>query len=83
MNRDAMLGQNHDVYHEFPEYAERIDKMRSSDPGFAALVEKYTNVNREVIRIEQGVEPRDHFTFESLKKKRLLHKDELYRYLSL
>lgn len=81
MNLDSMLGQNHDVYHEFPEYAERIDKMRAHNLDFARLVDAYTEINREVIRIEQGIEPRDHFYFEELKKKRLVHKDLLYRML--
>lgn len=81
MNRDAMLGQNHDVYHEFPEYVERIDNLKQTDKNFARLVEKYTDVNRKVIRVEQGIEPRDHFSFEQLKKRRLLHKDQLYSIL--
>lgn len=81
MNLDAMYGQNHDVYHEFPEFAERIDNLRQHNLDFARLVEAYTSINREVIRIEQGVEPRDHFYFEELKKKRLVHKDQLYKLL--
>lgn len=81
MNLDSMLGQNHDIYHEFPEFADRIDNLRQQDLDFARLVDAYTEINREVIRIEQCVEPRDHFYFEELKKKRLVHKDQLYRML--
>lgn len=81
MNLDSMLGQNHDVYHEFPEYADRIDNLRTHNLDFARLVDAYTEINREVIRIEQGIEPRDHYYFEELKKKRLVHKDLLYRML--
>lgn len=81
MNLDSMLGQNHDIYHEFPEFADRIDNLRQQDLDFARLVDAYTAINREVIRIEQGIEPRDHFYFEELKKKRLVHKDQLYRML--
>ena len=82
MNRDSMLGQNHDVYHEFPEFADRIDNLKESDKNFARLVDKYTAINREVIRVEQGVEPLDHLSFEQLKKQRLLHKDQLYAILN-
>ncbi|MBT8131094.1 MAG: DUF465 domain-containing protein [Gammaproteobacteria bacterium] len=76
-----MYGQNHDVYHEFPEYRQRIDLLIQVDLDFAKLVDDYTTVNREVIRIEQCVEPRDHFYLEELKKKRLVHKDRLYAFL--
>ena len=81
MNLDSMYGQNHDVYHEFPEHVERIDNLKKSDLDFAELVEAYTKINREVIRIEQCVEARDHFYLEELKKKRLVHKDRLYAFL--
>ena len=81
MNLDGMYGQNHDVYHEFPEFAERIDSLRSMNLDFARLVDDYTRINREVIRIEQGVEPRDHVYFEELKKRRLHHKDMMYAIL--
>lgn len=81
MNLDSMYGQNHDVHHEFPEHAELIDKLIKDDLDFAKLTEEYTKVNREVIRIEQNVEPRDHYYLEELKKKRLEHKDRLYALL--
>ena len=81
MNLDSMYGQNHDVYHEFPEHKERIDDLKKVDIGFAKLVDEYTKVNREVIRIEQCVDARDHFYLEELKKKRLVHKDRLYAFL--
>lgn len=81
MNLDSMYGQNHDIYHEFPEHTEQIDKLKTADLDFARLVENYTRINREVIRIEQCVEPRDHFYLEELKKKRLVHKDRLYAFL--
>lgn len=82
MNRDAMLGQNHDVYHEFPEFADRINDLIERDRQFAHLVDKYTELNRKVIRAEQGVDAREHFDFERLKKRRLLHKDQLFAILN-
>ena len=81
MNLDSMYGQNHDIYHEFPEHTDRIDKLKKLDLDFAKLIDEYTKLNREVIRIEQCVEPRDHFYFEELKKKRLVYKDRLYAFL--
>lgn len=81
MNLDSMYGQNHDVYHEFPEHISQIDKLKKSDLDFAQLFDEYTQLNREIIRIEQCVEPRDHYFLEELKKKRLVHKDRLYAFL--
>ncbi|MBT8143687.1 MAG: DUF465 domain-containing protein [Gammaproteobacteria bacterium] len=76
-----MYGQNHDIYHEFPEFADRIDTLKTHNLDFARLVDTYTKINREVIRIEQNIEPKDHVYFEELKKKRLYHKDLLYSFL--
>ncbi len=81
MQQDEMLGQNHDVYHEFPEHQEQIDKLKESSQEFSRLFDEYTEVNRQVIRIEQLVEPRSHDFFEALKKKRLLIKDKIYNFL--
>ncbi len=40
MNLDSMLGQNHDLYHEFPEFVELIDELKDSDNSFAQLAHK-------------------------------------------
>jgi len=77
-----MLGQNHDVYHEFPEFADQIDSLKQTNRQFARLVDEYTELNREIIRVEQKVKPLDHFSFEDLKKRRLLSKDQLYAVLN-
>lgn len=81
MEQDEILGQNHDIYHEFPGHQERIDVYRKTNQEFAKLFDEYTEVNREVIRIEQLVEPRSHEFFEGLKKKRLLIKDRIFKLL--
>ena len=81
MNIDSILGQNHDLQHEFPEFSELIKKLWESDEEFAHLADDYTKLNREVIRIEHGVEARDNRYCEDVKKKRLLHKDRIYAVL--
>ncbi|MEE9141141.1 MAG: DUF465 domain-containing protein [Gammaproteobacteria bacterium] len=78
MNVDSMMGQNHDLYHEFPEFAELIKELQNSDDKFAELCDHYTELNREVIRVEQHVEPVSHNCFEDLKKQRLHCKDLIY-----
>ena len=78
INIDSIMGQNHDLQHEFPEFSELIDKLWETDENFAHLADDYTRLNREVIRIEKGVEPRDNHYCEDVKKNRLLHKDRIY-----
>ena len=76
-----MYNEHHDLIHEFPEYREQIHQLKMSNNHFARLFEEYHDVDREVRRIEQGVEtPSDVYT-EDLKKRRLLLKDELYAML--
>lgn len=73
-----MLGENHDLLHELPEYREKIHEMKLGNAHFSKLFDEYHEVDHEVRRIEQGVEtPSDDYT-EELKKKRLLLKDELF-----
>ncbi len=76
-----MFGENHDLFHEFPEYEDRIQELKTSDSRFARLYEEYHKVNDEVWRIEEGIENTDDLYLEELKKKRLHYKDELYAIL--
>ncbi|HEY9200858.1 MAG TPA: YdcH family protein [Gammaproteobacteria bacterium] len=73
-----MLGEKHDLIHELPEHKERIHELKTSNPHFARLFDKYHDVDHQVRRIEEGIEtPSDDFT-EELKKERLHLKDELF-----
>jgi len=73
-----MLGENHDLYHELPEYKDRIDKLKGLDAHFAGLLSEYHTVNGEVERTEEGIEVHSDLYTEELKKKRLYLKDQLY-----
>ncbi|MEE4377172.1 MAG: DUF465 domain-containing protein [Candidatus Competibacteraceae bacterium] len=76
-----MLGENHDLFHELPEYQEQIKVLRTNDDHFAELFDDYHRVNREVERIEAGLETPSDFYTEDLKKQRLHLKDQLYTLL--
>lgn len=72
-----MFGEKHDLVSEFPEHKDRIHDLKQSDRHFSRLADKYTNVDQEIYRIEQGAQtPPDDYT-EQLKKQRLQLKDEL------
>ena len=73
-----MFGEKHDLIHEFPEYKEKIHKLNASNPHFAKLCDEYHELDDEVLRIEEGIENTSDDYLESIKKKRLLLKDQLY-----
>lgn len=76
-----MLGETHELISDFPEHRDRIEQLRIADVHFARLCGAYDDVNREVLRIEQGIEtPSDAYT-EELKKRRVLLKDQVYTLL--
>jgi hypothetical protein len=67
----------HELNEEFPEQADRIHALKTSDSHFAGLTETYHTVNRGIHRIESGVEPADDLVLEEMKKQRLALKDEI------
>lgn len=73
-----MFGEKHDLIHEFPEYKEKIHTLKTNDHHFANMYDKYHELDHEVIRIEEGIENTSDDYLESLKKKRLMLKDQLY-----
>ncbi len=76
-----MLGEHHDLHHEFPEFSDQIHQLKINNRHFARLFDKYHEVDKEIIRIEQGLEtPPDEY-LENRKKERLALKDELYQML--
>ncbi len=73
-----MYIQPHDVEHEFPEYRQTLEEMRSQDTHLAKLVAEYEQLNSEIVDIEENDKPFQDFEFEEMKKRRLLLKDEIY-----
>lgn len=76
-----MLGEKHDLIHEFPEYKDKIHALKVGNSHFAALFDEYHEVEHEVRRIEEGIETTSDDYLESLKKKRLGLKDALFAML--
>ncbi len=77
-----MLGEKHDLHHEFPEYRDRIHELKVGNPHFAKMFDDYHEIEHEVRRIEEGVENTSDVYLEDLKKKRLHLKDALYRMIT-
>lgn len=76
-----MLGEMHDLIHEFPELVGKIDAMRAADPAFAEDMAKYDALDARVRKLEELGTPVADETIEDLKKERLMMKDRLYERL--
>lgn len=76
-----MLGESHDLLHEFPDLEERIATLRSENAEFAKLMDQYDGLDARVRGIEELGTPVADETIEDLKKERLHLKDALYEIL--
>ncbi|MDD2700445.1 MAG: YdcH family protein [Sideroxydans sp.] len=65
----------------FPEYRELISRLKVNDPHFHRLFNKHNELDQQVKNMEAHIEPASHEDIESLKKKKLLLKDEMYELL--
>lgn len=76
-----MLGEHHSLPREFPEYKDKIHELKTSNPEFAKLFEKYEDIDKEIYRIEMQIENTSDEYLENLKIRRVKLKDELYTML--
>jgi hypothetical protein len=72
---------HHPLVKEFPEYKETIHRLKTDDPAFHRLMEKYEELDKHIFRIEDGSEPTEDVVVEQLKKERLALKDEVLQML--
>ena len=72
----------HELAEEFPEYADLIHKLKTSDAHFAKLADAYHEVNRDIHRLETRVEAASDLREEDLRKQRIRLKDEIAAMLS-
>ncbi len=72
---------NHDLEHEFPQYLDKMRKLKKGDAHFAQLSAQYAKDNHAVASYEKGAAAINDEALEELKKKRLKTKDEIYQKL--
>ena len=73
--------EKHDLIHELPEYRQQIHDLKVGNKHFARLFDDYHDLDREVRRIEEGVEAAGDVYLENQKKRRLKLKDDLFAML--
>lgn len=67
----------HDLHSEFPQQVETLHRLKVESRHFNTLAERYHDVNRDIHRIESGVEPASDERLEDMKKERLKLLDEV------
>lgn len=72
----------HELAEEFPDKVDRLHDLKTSHAHFAKLFDEYHLINREIHRIETGVEPSSDERSTDLRKQRLFLKDEIAAMLS-
>ncbi|MFN3213202.1 MAG: YdcH family protein [Henriciella sp.] len=71
----------HELVDDFPQDKARIQEMRRTSPHFAKLAERYHEINRTIHRMEERIEPVADATELSLRRERMMLKDQLYAML--
>ncbi|MEO9460055.1 MAG: DUF465 domain-containing protein [Lentilitoribacter sp.] len=67
----------HELAEEFPNDTQKIHDLKLENAHFLKLTELYHEVNREIHRIETGVEAASGIHETSLRKQRLMLKDQI------
>tara|TARA_R110002096_G_scaffold316010_1_gene510298 strand:- start:723 stop:968 length:246 start_codon:yes stop_codon:yes gene_type:complete len=69
--------QHHSLITEFPDHRETIHSLKQNDNHFRNLMEKHEEIDKEIVRMEEGIETPEDAVVTELKKVRLDLKDEI------
>jgi len=65
----------------FPEYRELISQLKHNDHHFTRLFDKHNELDQKIKNMEAHISPGTQEEIETLKKEKLLLKDQLYAIL--
>lgn len=65
----------------FPEYRDLITRLKTSDHHFMRLFDKHNDLDQKIKNMEDHISPGTQEEIETLKKEKLLLKDQLYAIL--
>jgi uncharacterized protein len=68
----------HELVEEFPEQVDTIRKLKAENAHFTKIFDDYTDINQSIHRSETNIEPTDDLTEQTMRKKRMVLKDELW-----
>lgn len=73
-----MLGEDHSLLHDFPEYKDTIVQLTKQDNAFAEKALQYHKIDKEIRELELNSAPIDDDAMHNLKHDRAVLKDTLY-----
>ena len=73
---------NKKIKRMFPEHQDLIHKLRHDDPLFAKIFESHQELDKEIIQLELNPVNLINDDIESMKRKKLKMKDEIYKILT-
>ncbi|MCW8348898.1 MULTISPECIES: YdcH family protein [Vibrio] len=76
-----MLGENHSLLKEFPDFQSTILELMKSDESFASTTKKYDALDKEIRVLELNGAPIDDAAMHQLKHERAVLKDVLHKHL--
>jgi len=65
----------------FPEFRDLITRLKGHDHHFTRLFDKHNDLDQTIRNMESHIQPATQIEIESLKKEKLLLKDQLYAIL--
>ena len=65
----------------FPEFRDRITQLKTTDHHFMRLFDQHNALDQKVKNMEATITPATHDEIKTLKKEKLLLKDQLYTIL--
>lgn len=68
---------NHSLAQDLPEYRDAIHTLKMNDAHFSRLLEEYEELDKKIVRIEQGLEHIPDLELDGLKMERVAMKDNL------
>lgn len=78
-----MTVEHHPLTKDFPDLRERIHAMKvKGDAHFGRLEKQYEDLDKQIVRVENGIERTDATALEQLKQQRVHLKDQLYKLLT-
>ncbi len=74
-----MLGEDHSLVNEFPNYRDKISELNQANSSFAENAAKYHALDAEIRKLELRNAPIEDSSFHQLKHDRAMLKDMLYQ----
>ena len=76
-----MLGEDHSLINDFPDYKDKIAELNGNDPVFAKDAKRYHQLDQEIRKLEINNSPIEDIALHQLKHNRAVLKDLLYQRL--